>query len=42
MSHLVSEMFKTTTGLFMVHIPYRGSAPAFTDLMAGQVGARLD
>ena len=30
-------MFKTATGLFMVHIPYRGSAPAFTDLMAGQV-----
>ncbi len=36
-SHLAPEMFKTTTGLFMVHIPYRGSAPAFTDLMAGQV-----
>jgi tripartite-type tricarboxylate transporter receptor subunit TctC len=36
-SHLVPEMFKTSTGLFMVHIPYRGSAPAFTDLMAGQV-----
>ena len=36
-SHLVPEMFKTATGLFMVHIPYRGSAPAFTDLMAGQV-----
>ncbi len=36
-SHLVPEMFKSTTGLFMVHIPYRGSAPAFTDLMAGQV-----
>ena len=36
-SHLVPEMFKSATGLFMVHIPYRGSAPAFTDLMAGQV-----
>jgi tripartite-type tricarboxylate transporter receptor subunit TctC len=36
-SHLVPEMFKTATNLFMVHIPYRGSAPAFTDLMAGQV-----
>jgi tripartite-type tricarboxylate transporter receptor subunit TctC len=36
-SHIVPEMFKTATGLFMVHIPYRGSAPAFTDLMGGQV-----
>ena len=36
-SHLVPEMYKNATGLFMVHIPYRGSAPAFTDLMAGQV-----
>ena len=36
-SHLVPEMFKQATGTFMVHIPYRGSAPAFTDLMAGQV-----
>ncbi len=36
-SHLVPEMFKKATGLFMVHIPYRGSAPAFTDLIAGQV-----
>ncbi len=36
-SHLVPEMFKSSTGLFMVHIPYRGSAPAFTDLIAGQV-----
>lgn len=36
-SHLVPEMFKNATGLFMVHIPYRGSAPAFIDLMAGQV-----
>ena len=36
-SHLVPEMFKTATGTFIVHIPYRGSAPAFTDLLAGQV-----
>ena len=36
-SHLVPEMLKTATGLFMVHIPYRGSAPAFTDLIGGQV-----
>lgn len=36
-SHLVPEMFKNATGIFMVHIPYRGSAPAFTDLMGGQV-----
>jgi tripartite-type tricarboxylate transporter receptor subunit TctC len=36
-SHLVPEMLKTATGTFMVHIPYRGSAPAFTDLIGGQV-----
>ena len=36
-SHLVPEMLKTATGMFSVHIPYRGSAPAFTDLMGGQV-----
>jgi tripartite-type tricarboxylate transporter receptor subunit TctC len=36
-SHLVPEMFKAATGIQMTHIPYRGSAPAFTDLMAGQV-----
>ncbi len=36
-SHLAPEMFKQSAGLFMVHIPYRGSAPAFTDLISGQV-----
>jgi tripartite-type tricarboxylate transporter receptor subunit TctC len=36
-SHLVPEMFKTASGTFIVHIPYRGSAPAFTDLLGGQV-----
>lgn len=36
-SHLVPEMFKSATGIQMEHIPYKGSAPAFTDLIAGQV-----
>jgi tripartite-type tricarboxylate transporter receptor subunit TctC len=36
-SHLVPEMFKQATGTFIVHIPYRGSAPAFTDLMAESI-----
>ena len=36
-SHLVPEMFKSATGLDLVHIPYKGSAPAFTDLIGGQV-----
>ena len=41
-SHLVPEMFKTATGTFIVHIPYRGSAPAFTDLLGGQVQAMAE
>jgi tripartite-type tricarboxylate transporter receptor subunit TctC len=36
-SHLVPEMFKNLTGTFIVHIPYKGSAPAMTDLLGGQV-----
>jgi len=36
-SHLVPEMLKTETGIFMVHIPFKGSAPAFTDVIAGHV-----
>jgi tripartite-type tricarboxylate transporter receptor subunit TctC len=36
-SHLVPEMLKNETGIFMVHIPFKGSAPAFTDLIAGHV-----
>ncbi len=35
--HLAGELFKQTAGLFMVHIPYRGLAPAMTDLIAGHV-----
>jgi hypothetical protein len=36
-SHLVPEMLKTETGIFMTHIPFKGSAPAFNDLMAGHI-----
>ena len=36
-SHLVPEMYKNATGADLVHIPYKGSAPAFTDLIGGQV-----
>ncbi len=36
-SHLVPEMFKLATAINMVHVPYKGSAPAFTDLLGGQV-----
>lgn len=34
--HIVAESFKRLTGLNMTHIPYRGTAPAMTDLIAGQ------
>jgi tripartite-type tricarboxylate transporter receptor subunit TctC len=36
-SHLAGEMFKMMTGVDMVHVPYRGVAPALTDLLGGQV-----
>ena len=35
--HLSMELFKTTNGVFLTHIPYRGTAPAVTDLLGGQV-----
>jgi tripartite-type tricarboxylate transporter receptor subunit TctC len=35
--HLAGELFKMMTGVDMVHVPYRGAAPALTDLIAGQV-----
>lgn len=35
--HLAMELFKETNGVFLTHIPYRGSAPAVTDLLGGQV-----
>ena len=39
LTHLVGELFKLQTGIFMTHIPYRGAAPAIVDLIAGQTQA---
>jgi tripartite-type tricarboxylate transporter receptor subunit TctC len=36
-THLVGELFKSMAGVEMVHVPYRGAAPALTDLISGQV-----
>lgn len=36
-AHLIGELFKAAAGVDLVHVPYRGSAPAVTDLLAGQV-----
>jgi tripartite-type tricarboxylate transporter receptor subunit TctC len=35
--HIAGEMFKMMTGINMVHVPYRGGVPAFTDLIGGRV-----
>lgn len=35
--HVAGELFKMMTGIDMVHVPYRGAAPALTDLLGGQV-----
>ena len=39
LTHLTMELFKQEIGAFMLHIPYRGIAPAFTDLLGGQTQA---
>ena len=40
--HLTGELFKTMTGTYMVHLPYRGSAPAMSDLLAGNTNVMFD
>ncbi len=35
--HLSMELFKATSGVFVTHIPYRGTGPAITDLLGGQI-----
>lgn len=40
--HLTGELFKSLTGTFMVHLPYRGSAPALQDLLAGNTQVMFD
>jgi tripartite-type tricarboxylate transporter receptor subunit TctC len=40
--HLSGELFKSMTGTYMVHIPYRGSGPALLDLIGGQMDLMFD
>ena len=41
-SHFAGEMFKLASGADLLHVPYKGSAPAMTDLIAGQVQFTFD
>jgi tripartite-type tricarboxylate transporter receptor subunit TctC len=40
--HIAAELFKDVTGVFITHIPYRGSGPALVDLIGGQVQMSFD
>ena len=40
--HLAGELFKTMTGTYMVHLPYRGSGPALLDLIGGTMDLMFD
>ena len=41
-THVTGELFKMMTGVNLLHVPYRGSAPALTDLLGGQVQVMFD
>jgi tripartite-type tricarboxylate transporter receptor subunit TctC len=41
-AHVSTELFKSMTGVEMTHVPYKGSAPALTDLIAGRVQLTID
>ena len=41
-SHLVPEMFMMRSGIDMIHVPYKGTAPAISDVLAGQVNLMFD
>lgn len=41
-NHLSGELFKSMTGVSMVHIPYKGAAPALNDLLGGQIPIMFD
>lgn len=41
-AHLTTELLMLTTGIRMVHVPYKGTAPALQDLMGGQVSVMMD
>src|SRR3546814_17642236 len=40
--HLAAEMFKSIAGVDVLHVPYKGSGPAMTDLMGGQVLSMIE
>jgi len=42
LSHLAGELFKMMTGVEILHVPYRGAAPALTDLLSGQMQVMFD
>ena len=41
-AHLTTELFKQTAGIDMVHVPYKGTAPALQDLMGGNIQILVD
>ena len=41
-NHLSTELFKSVAGVSMIHVPYKGSPPAVTDLLGGQIGLMFE